>query len=96
MSADDQEDFKKSPEFRDWLLELLTSGNNAITITFTKKDGANRVMKCTRNLSKIPDDQHPKNAMADSGSSLRVFDLDKNEWRSFVVENVTRIQYELT
>jgi hypothetical protein len=96
MSTEDKAEFVKTPEFRDWLVSLLSDEKNPTTITFTKKDGTSRVMKCTRSPSQIPEDQHPKNGMNDSGSSVRVFDLDKNEWRSFIVENVTRIEYSLS
>lgn len=79
-----------TPEFRDWLIEQLS---NPTTIVFTKKDGTERTMRCTRNPALIPEDKHPKNETKESGTSIRVFDLDKNEWRSFVTENLIRINY---
>lgn len=93
MSATDNEEFVKTPEFREWLIGILSDDKNPTTITFTKKDGTQRVMKCTRSPAQIPEDQHPKNNTNDSETSLRVFDLDKNEWRSFIVENIKRIEY---
>ena len=93
MSETDNSEFVKTPEFREWLLGLLADEKNPTTVTFTKKDGTNRVMKCTRSPSQIPEDQHPKNGTGDSDTSIRVFDLDKNEWRSFIVENIKRIEY---
>ena len=93
MTQEDQADFVKTPEFREWLTEILSNDNTPTTIVFEKKDGTLRTMKCTRNFTIIPEDQHPKSDMKDSESSLRVFDLDKNEWRSFIVENVKRIEY---
>ena len=95
MEEKDQDEFVKTPEFRDWLLGLLADEKNPTTVTFMKKDGTQRVMKCTRSPSQIPEDQHPKNGMNDSDTSIRVFDLDKNEWRSFIVENVKRIEYTM-
>lgn len=95
MDAEAQAEFVKTPEFRDWLITILADEKNATTVTFTKKDGTERVMKCTRSPTLIPEDQHPKNGTGDSDSAIRVFDLDKNEWRSFVVENVKRIEYTL-
>ena len=95
MTQEQNADFVKTPEFREWLIDLLADTNNPTTVTFTKKDGTERVMKCTRSLALIPEDQHPKNGAGDSDSTLRVFDLDKNEWRSFIVENIKRLEYTL-
>lgn len=95
MSAEDNAEFLKTDEFREWLIALLQDETNPTIITFTKKDGTERVMRCTRSLSQIPEDQHPKNETNDSKTSIRVFDLDKNEWRSFIAENVKRIDYSI-
>ena len=70
---------------------LLQSGPT--TITFIKKDGSERVMRCTLNESLIPSDKMPK---GDSTRKLsdavqRAFDLDINEWRSFSWESVTEV-----
>ena len=93
MDTAAQAEFVKTPEFREWLLSLLADEKNPTTVTFTKKDGSERVMRCTRSPIQIPEDQHPKNGTGDSDTTLRVFDLDKNEWRSFIVENIKRIEY---
>ncbi len=93
MSSEENSEFVKTLEFRDWLLGLLSDEKNPTTVTFLKKDGTQRVMRCTRSPSQIPEDLQPKNGTNDSETSIRVFDLDKNEWRSFIVENVKRIEY---
>lgn len=95
MTAAENADFVKTPEFREWLVTVLADEKNPTTVTFMKKDGTERTMRCTRSPSQIPEDQHPKNGTGDSESAIRVFDLDKNEWRSFIVENVKRIEYTL-
>lgn len=95
MTEEQNSDFVKTPEFREWLIGLLADSKNPTTVTFTKKDGTERIMKCTRSPDLIPEDQHPKNGTGDSDSTLRVFDLDKNEWRSFIVENIKRLEYTL-
>lgn len=72
---------------------LLQSGET--TVSFTKKDGSERVMRCTLNQSLIPGDKMPKT----DGTSTKkksdlvqaVFDLDKNEWRSFSWSSVTEV-----
>ena len=95
MTASENAEFVKTPEFREWLINVLADEKNPTTVTFTKKDGTERTMRCTRSPVQIPEDQHPKNGTGDSDTAIRVFDLDKSEWRSFVVENVKRIEYTL-
>lgn len=73
-------------------------GNGVLVVTFTKKDGTERVMRCTRKLDLIPTDQHPTTpiqtaeqiAAAVPGTVkyrdpqlFSVFDLEANGWRSF-------------
>ena len=78
-------------KFSVWLSNMLKT--ETVTVTFTKKDGTERVMKCTLEPSKLPvvtvtEDKKPRK---ESTTSMRVFDLDKNEWRSFTVKNVKHI-----
>ena len=70
------------------LIDKLNSGQ--LTIEFTKVDGSHRVMKCTRDMTIIPQEHHPKTTQT-SESSIRVFDLEAQGWRSFIFENVTNI-----
>ena len=67
------------------ILEKLRT--DEATVKFTKADGTERTMRCTLVESKIPADKRPKATEAQTsstvGSALRVFDLDKGEWRSF-------------
>jgi hypothetical protein len=93
MNDWNNEELLKSPEFKEWLIGLL-SDQNPTTITFLKKDGSNRTMRCTRNTNNIPPEHHPKSSIEPTGC-VRVFDLDKNEWRSFLIENIKRIEYSL-
>lgn len=94
MNEAERKSLVASPEFREWLLGVLSDDNASTVITFQKKDGSIRKMHCTRNMNRIPLEQHPKNESVESGTSIRVFDLEKAEWRSFVVENVLSIDYE--
>lgn len=93
MNEDEKKELTGSPEFREWLIGVLQDNNTTTTVTFKKKDGTIRKMRCTRNPSLIPEEFHPKNESVESASALRVFDLDKNEWRSFVLENVMSVDY---
>lgn len=61
-----------------------TLDNATVTVTFTKKNGDERVMRATRNLMTIPQSAHPKTGIATPvKNNVHVFDVDKNGWRSF-------------
>jgi len=78
----------------EWLNGVLKI--NPITITFTKKDGTERVMKCTLDPKLLPkveskivtEDKKPRK---ENTTSMRVFDLEKNEWRSFTIKSIKHI-----
>ena len=93
---------------RDWIKSLLQK--STITVTFVKADGTVRDMNCTLNYDFIPTDKAPKatpsgsvdGLVTESKSptdpnlhSLRVFDLEKNEWRSFRFDRLKKITAEL-
>lgn len=71
------------------LLELLTKGE--VSVTFTKADGTDRVMKCTKWMDLIPEENHPKTESkgANTPDNITVFDLEKGGWRSF---NITKVK----
>ena len=88
---------------RDWVRSLLQNG--AITVSFIKADGSVRDMNCTLDWQKIPTDKHPKGDSTPVDGivresrqrrepdehSLRVFDLEKQEWRSFRFDRLQKI-----
>lgn len=84
---------KEYNEFRESLIQKLRS--DIVTVNFTKADGTERKMLCTLVESKIPTDKRPKTNEAQSsstvGSSVRVFDTEKQEWRSFRFESVISV-----
>lgn len=98
VMSNKQEDIKEildSDYFNEWLIGLLNE-IYPITISFTKKDGTNRVMKCTRNLEVIPSDKHPSgNNETENKRNIKVFDLDKQEWRSFNQTSIKRIEFDI-
>lgn len=54
-----------------------------VHVTFEKRDGSERKMTCTLNLDRIPTDKHPSGARTyDHSVVRRVFDLNKEDWRS--------------
>ena len=66
-----------------------------ITVTFIKKStGSARVMKCTKNLDKIDTKFHPQGskAIVHDCNQVRVFDVEKNAWRSFDINSVVSIE----
>ena len=90
---------KEFDEFKTWTLGVLHDENiKDLCVTFTKKDGTLRDMRCTLSEGRIPADKHPKNegtSAKDSGSAVRVFDTEKQEWRSFRWDSVTKVSFEL-
>lgn len=93
LSPDGASQLIETPEFREWLTDYL--GESNVTITFKKKDGTLRTMYCTKNLNTIPFENHPKgSSKPTSDNTITVFDLQLNEWRSFVVSNLVRLEYE--
>ena len=86
-------DDRVEPMLHAWLKSMLAV--TEATITFTKVDGTERVMKCTLESSKLPvvelkEDAKPRK-QSDSTKALRVFDLEKQEWRSFTIKNIKRV-----
>jgi hypothetical protein len=88
-----------SEEFKQHLKEML-HGNEEITVKFTKKDGSDRTMLCTLNEQKIPFDKLPKlketteetPAVASIVDAVRVFDIEKQEWRSFRFDSIKSVK----
>ena len=76
-------------------LETLLK-ENVLTVTFTKKDGSNRVMSCTLRPDKLPPlkevTEENQAQRKQSDTSIAVYDLEKNDWRSFRVDSVTDVQ----
>jgi hypothetical protein len=68
---------------------LLNCLNNGwVHVEFTKKDGSERAMLCTRNIGLINEDHHPKGTGV-GGTAIRVFSLADDGWRSFNEDQVT-------
>jgi hypothetical protein len=74
------------------VLQNLRTNVEGVRVLFTKKDGTEREMRCTLVESAIPMDKQPKaETSSTAGSAVRVFDLDKGEWRSFRWDSVKSI-----
>lgn len=74
------------------LKSYLISG--VVEVAFTKVDGTERVMKCTTNPGYIPKELIPKDSSKTVTEEVlteevqRVYDIEKNGWRSFRFDSV--------
>ena len=70
------------------LKEELNKGN--CEVTFTKKNGEERVMPCTLVFDHIPEEHHPKGtgSQHNSQETIAAWCMDKEAWRSFRVDSV--------
>lgn len=93
----------QTPEFKKWLKEILHDDSTKdLCVVFTKKDGTDREMFCTLSESRIPAEKQPKSQASDStttgqgnDSAVRVFDIQKQEWRSFRWDSVKEVRFNL-
>jgi hypothetical protein len=92
-------------QIREWVRGLLQ--NSAINITFTKADGTDRDMLCTLDHSRIPVSvakpvsttapvdgivrESRKPRKEPDPHSIRVFDVEKQEWRSFRFDRLKKV-----
>jgi hypothetical protein len=85
----------KSEKEKDWLRGVLQEG--VVTITFTKKDGDERVIKATLKEDLIPFDMIPKGTSTrkKSEESQSVFDVEKDEWRSFRWDSIKHFSFSI-
>ena len=87
-----------TPDTQNWLRGLL-KGTTA-EVTFTKADGTNRVMLCTLNESVLPkveitESDEPKPVRVLSNDVLRVWDVEKEAWRSFRWDSIKAVNFTL-
>lgn len=67
---------------REQILNELRDG--LVKVVFTKKDGTQRSLLGTLNPSLIPEEKQPKGSnRVHSVESQPVYDVEKDDWRSF-------------
>lgn len=84
---------------------LNTLSSDVIEVDFNKiTTGEARTMTCTTDLTKIPENKHPKKdgnpntvneSTDDDGNKdtlYKVFDINIQEWRAFYLSKVTRAE----
>jgi hypothetical protein len=81
-------------EFRNWLKQTLVA--ERMNITFKKADGSIRHMHCTLHADLLPEaTAETTSNRKENIDTLSVWDIDKQAWRSFKLENVTDFSYNL-
>lgn len=76
-----------------WLAENLKA--NHAKVTFIKKDGTTRVMKCTLKEDDIIKYETKTDVIKEQNKEvLPVFDLEKQEWRSFRYDSVIEVEID--
>lgn len=92
---------KEFEEFKTWTIGVLHDEHiTDLCVTFTKKDGTERAMRCTLVEGNIPADKKPTSEVSTAGrktngSAMAVFDTEKSEWRSFRWDSVTKVEFTL-
>jgi hypothetical protein len=78
---------------REGLVDMLR--HNIVTVTFTKVNGDERVMKCTLRSEMIPNAPTQNGELVveqkQSSNNVSVWDVDSQGWRSFRVASVRSI-----
>lgn len=84
-----------TPEGRDWLKGVLGT-TDRVKIVFTKTDGTERTMYCTlKEDVVIPYEKKTDRVRAQNTDVLRVWDLEKNEWRGFRLDSIREVAFDL-
>ena len=100
---------KDSKLFKKWLKSCLSFGR--VTVTFTKKDGTERVMECTTAPSLVPVDlteqvhytntdnpidfPKPKKERKVNEDVCPVYDLEAKHWKSFRWDSIKQVRLEI-
>ena len=82
--------------FHTWIEGVLKT--TIATVTFTKKDGTERVMKCTLEPSLVIHESKSivegveKKERKQSDDAMAVYDLENNAWKSFRWASVINVE----
>jgi len=79
--------------FSKWVKGVLIT--HTPIITFTKKDGTERVMKCTLRSDLLPVQEivEGKEPRKQNDAIMSVYDVEANGWRSFTVKSVKTVEF---
>lgn len=77
---------------RQYYTELLKSSD--AEVTFTKKDGSDRIMKCTlRESVAIPYEKKTERTREGKVNILPVWDLEADAWRSINIDTIKEVKF---
>jgi hypothetical protein len=82
-------DSKAAKKGRKWLAGMLEQ--SVVEVTFTKKDGTERVMNCTLLEDYLPETTGAGRSSA-SSDALAVYDVDADGWRSFRWDSIKAVK----
>ena len=78
--------------FRNWVRDILRK--QELTVTFYTADGSLREMRCTTNPKVTPVYESKTEKKKKTNDDVcSVFDLDKNEWRSFRFDKIKTLNF---
>lgn len=79
---------------------MNTLRSRVCVVTFTKRDGTERVMRCTLKPEYLPvattkpQVREEKTARKVNPNTVSVWDLDKNAWRGFALDSIKDMKQE--
>lgn len=83
-----------SSKGKKWLISHLKLG--PMKITFTKKDGTERVMNCTlQDEVAVQEDKKTDRIRKENEEVLAVYDLDVKGWRSFRLDSIKQVYFTI-
>ena len=98
MDTTDSKNTSTTAENKAGIQALLRQG--VATVTFTKKDGTERVMKCTLDPAVLPKQEikegEDRTKRLKTDTVVPVYDVEAMGWRSFTVRAVKRVEFTLT
>ncbi len=85
-------DTKDAKKGRKWLKNVLET--DVVEVTFTKKDGSERIMKCTLKEDVLPEVQN-KETKQKSQEAIAVWDVESEGWRSFRWDSIKSVKFTI-
>lgn len=81
-------------KFKPWLRDMLKMG--PVVVTFTKKDGTERVLHCTTSAELVPQEPivegaEPKREKKVNEDVMPVYDLEAKHWKSFRWDSIKTV-----
>ena len=78
-----------SDDNKTYLKDMLSK--HLMRVHFQKRDGTFRDLICTRKMSLIPEENHPKGVKKDNPNTLPVWSFVDEGWRSFRFDTINHV-----